>query len=356
MELNEIIDYLESIGYMGNSGLDYATAIILIVVLLGIIYIIKYTVLVFLKKQAEKTVNRFDDAAIVFIDDIKFCFLGYISLYAGMKILILPAIVDRIIDIILWIIVIYYAIKGIGDITDYFVQSNIEKRKEKEEQANTSLVRVLGRVIKLVVWIIAFLMLLSNFGINITSLVAGMGIAGIAIAFALQEVLGDIFASVSIYFDKPFQEGDFVILGTDMGVIKHIGIKSTRITALQGQEIVVSNRELTTTRINNYKRMQKRRIQFGFGIEYGTKTDKMKKINDIVKEVVDARKDTKLDRCHFKNFGDSSLNYEVVYYIDSSDYNKYMDAQQEINFGIKDRLEKIGVSMAFPTSTIHIVK
>ena len=199
-------------------------------------------------------------------------------------------------------------------------------------------------------------MVLSNLGYNVTTLVAGLGIGGLAIAFALQKVLEDIFSSVSIYFDKPFEIGDFIIVGEQMGVVKKIGIKSTRIQALQGEEIVISNRELTSVRIQNFKRMEKRRVAFSFGVLYSTSNAKLKKAIEMVKKIVEKAEHADLDRVHFKAFGSSSLDFEVVYYLKSRDYNVYMDTQQEINFAIKEAFEKEKIEFAYPTQTIHLAK
>ena len=187
-------------------------------------------------------------------------------------------------------------------------------------------------------------------------LIAGLGIGGLAVGLALQGILGDLFSAFTIYFDKPFEEGDFIIIGNDMGTIKHIGIKSTRIQALGGQELVISNSELTSTRVNNYKKMDTRRVVFGFGLEYKTSVAKLEKIKKIVEGVVKKEKHSTLDRVHFKGFGDSSLDFEVVYYVDSNDYNIYMDVQEKINLGIKGLIEKEGVSFAFPSRTVYTKK
>jgi small-conductance mechanosensitive channel len=200
------------------------------------------------------------------------------------------------------------------------------------------------------------LLILSNIGVNITSLIAGLGIGGLAIAFALQRILEDFFSSFSIYFDKPFEEGDFIIVGSDMGVVKHIGLKTTRLQTLQGQELVISNKELTDSRVNNYKKMKKRRIVFTFGVEYSTPVAKMKKINKIVEAIFKKIEGADLDRVHFKEFGDFSLNYEIVYYVKTGDYLEYMNIQQEINLTLKQQFEKENIEFAFPSQTIYMKK
>jgi small-conductance mechanosensitive channel len=205
-------------------------------------------------------------------------------------------------------------------------------------------------------WVFAALLILSNLGYDITALMAGLGIGGIAIALALQNVLEDIFSSLSIYFDKPFVVGDFIILGDDLGEVQKIGIKTTRIKHLQGQELVVSNKELTSTRIHNYGKMKKRRVVFDFGVVYDTPVKKLKKIPDIIKNVVESAGPTTFDRAHFKKFWESSLNFEVVYYITGSDYNAYMDIQESINLAIMEEFESMGVEFAYPTQTVYLNK
>ncbi len=215
---------------------------------------------------------------------------------------------------------------------------------------------MLGKIVRVLVWVIAGLLVMSNLGYNISTLLAGLGIGGLAIAFALQKIFEDIFASFSIFFDKPFQQGDYILIGADSGVVQHIGIKSTRIQTLQGEELIVSNTELTTARVHNYKRMEERRIVFNIGVEYGTNNAKMKQIPEIVKNAITKAKLAKFDRVHFNAFLDSALNFEIVYYMRSSDYTKYMDTQQEINLDIKQSFEKAKIEMAFPTQTVFVKK
>ena len=202
----------------------------------------------------------------------------------------------------------------------------------------------------------AFLFILSSIGYNVTTFVAGLGVDGIAVAFALRNILADVFASFSIYFDKPFQIGDFIEFDANKGHVTKVGIKSARICALQGHEIVVSNKQLTETIVNNYKKMDKRRILFNIGVTYDTKTEKLREIPDIIRYIIEKIQLTEIDRIHFSQFGDFSLIFEVVYYVLNDDYNIYMNIQQEINFAIKERFEESGIEMAYPTQTINISK
>ena len=199
-------------------------------------------------------------------------------------------------------------------------------------------------------------MFIQNLGYNVSGLLAGVGIGGIAIAFALQNVLADVFASITIYFDKPFKVGDYIVIGADSGTVKNIGIKSTRIQTLQGQELVVSNKELTEARIHNYKKMKTRRVVFEFGVEYDTPTKKMKKIPGMLDKIFKKVDGADMERVHFKSFGDSALLYEVVYYISTKEYKIYMDIQEEMNLELKQAFEKEKISMAYPTQTLYLKK
>jgi small-conductance mechanosensitive channel len=186
--------------------------------------------------------------------------------------------------------------------------------------------------------------------------VAGLGIGGIAVALAAQAILGDLFSYFVIFFDRPFEIGDFIIIGDFMGSIEHIGIKTTRIRSLGGEQLVFSNTDLTNSRIRNYKRMEKRRVVFKLGIVYQTTTSQVKEVPGIIKTAIENVQDTVFDRAHFATYGDFSLDFEVVYYVLSGDYNKYMDIQQDINFEIKEEFEKRGIEFAYPTQTLFLEK
>lgn len=345
--------FSDILNVMQNSiGGQYITALVVFAAIILALKLFKIYIINFLKKASKKTKTDVDDMVIEFIDSIKWPFYVYVSFYISAKLLLLPEILNKGLYYLLVFLIVLYAVKGLMKVIDYISEKEIKKRKEN----NISMIMVLANIAKFIIIIIAFLMVLSNLGVQITPLIAGLGVGGIAIALALQVVLSDLFSAFAIYFDKPFQEGDFIIVGTDMGVVKHIGIKTTRISTLQGQELVISNSELTSTRINNYKKMEKRRIAFNFGVEYSTNTAKLKKINPIIKDIFKKVNLADLDRVHFKEFGDSSLVYEVVYYLKTGDYNKYMDVQQEINFAIKEQFEKEKISMAFPSTTVYLKK
>ena len=212
---------------------------------------------------------------------------------------------------------------------------------------------ILGILLRVVVWVMMLLAILSNMGINITALVASLGVGGIAIALAIQTVLSDVFASLAIGFDKPFEHGDFIVFGDIAGSIEHIGLKTTRLRSLSGEQIVCSNTILLQQTIHNYKRMQQRRIVFRFGLSYGTPSAQVREVSDLVKSIIQGIELTRFDRAHFFAFEDSKLTFEVVYFVLDADYNKYMDIQQEINLQLMAALEQRDVRFAFPIRQVE---
>jgi small-conductance mechanosensitive channel len=338
-----------------NIGKDYLMAAASFIIFIIALVIFKSIIIHRLKKLAEKTKTEFDDLLIKCVNDIRWPFYVIISLVVSLKFVALPDFIQKAFDFIAIIFVTYYAVKFIQGIID-FGANKIKQKGQEEGKFDVHIIGILNKIIKGVLWAVAVIIILSNFGYDVSALAAGLGIGGLAIAFAMQNILSDVFASFSIYFDKPFRVGDFIIVGDDLGTVKHIGIKTTRIQTLQGQELVISNKELTETRVNNYKKMQRRRIAFTFGVEYSTKLKQLKKIPGIVRDIIGKIKLADLDRVHFKQFGDFSLNFEVIYYVNTSDYNKYMDTQQEINFALKEIFEKEGIVFAFPTQTIYLNK
>ena len=336
----------------GNRFQEYLLAFEIFIILIFILRIFKYIIIERLKNISAKTHTKYDDYAITLVDRVGWLFYVALSFYISIKFIQIPVFIETYLNFIFIVIFIYYAIIIIEIIMDYGVKKITIKRKEYDK----STIYFLSKFLKGLLWTVGFIFILSFAGYNVSTILAGLGIGGIAIAFALQNVLGDIFASFSIYFDKPFKIGDFIIIGNDLGTVKKIGIKTTRIESLWGQEIVIPNKDMTASRINNYKKMKKRRVQFGFGVIYETRLSKLKKINNIIRDIFAKIPMADLDRVHFKEYGDFSQNFEVVYYVNTGDYNKYMDIQQKVNFAIKEEFEKEGIEFAYPTQKVLIDK
>ena len=237
-------------------------------------------------------------------------------------------------------------------LTDWYAGKNTKRKVG----INNHILFLLKKVFQLVIYVIAFLAVLTVFRVDLSGVVVGLGVGGIAIALAVQNTLGDVFSAFSIYFDRPFEIGDFIVVGDYSGTVTNIGVRSTRIKLLQGEELVMSNKELATSCVRNFKKLEKRRVAFTIGVTYDTPLEKLKKIPQIIADIFNGVELAQLDRVHFTEFGDYSLRFEIVYYVKVADYNKYMDAQQNINYSIRDEFEKEKIQMAFPTQTLFINK
>ena len=247
-----------------NTPNQYMHAGITLAVTFFLLYLFKNYILHLIRKITKKTKTDLDDYAVEFIQEVHWPFYFVFSLFVAVQTIIVPSWIVKTINVALMILVVFYFAKGLNKVADYFSKKQVEKLPEEDREHEAHHVTLLSGIFKLIVWVTAGLLLLSNFGVNVTSLIAGLGVGGIAIAFALQNVLTDLFSAFTIYFDKPFKVGDLITLGTDRGTIKKIGLKSTRIQTLQGEELIVSNRELTSVRINNFKKITKRKIVFNF--------------------------------------------------------------------------------------------
>ncbi len=338
---------------LGNTVGDFVLALGAFFIFLVVFKVFQVVILNRLTALAKKTATDIDDTLIRIVRSIRPSFYIFIALYAALYFLALSDTARSILDALLIVWIVYQVVTAVQILIDYMVK---KKLGEEEDKAAENAVGILGLAAKVVLWTIALLLILSNLGINITSLVAGLGIGGLAVALALQNILSDLFSSFAIYFDKPFAPGDFIVVGDKVGVVEKIGIKTTRLRALQGEEIVISNQELTSAQVQNFKKMEERRVAFSFGVTYETPVALLKQIPALVESIVSAEKDVRFDRAHFNRFDDSALSYDIVYYVKSSEYMVYMDTQQAINLAILEQFEALGISMAYPTQTLYIQK
>ena len=338
---------------------DFAPHILAFVVFLALIVlfqIVQRIILSRLRAIANKTSTEIDNVLISAIEQIRPWVYNIVAIYVALQFYELPTVLGYIVTGAIFFALVWQAIEVLTTIIDYFTKRFVEKDEDGDgvidpDTVNAShLVTLIARII---LWSLGLLFVLSNLGIEITSLIAGLGIGGVAVAFAMQGILSDLFASFSIYFDKPFRIGDFIIIDGDAGVVEHIGIKSTRLRTLQGEEMVVSNNELTSARVHNFKKMSERRIVTTFGITYETPHDKVQSVPGIVKRLFQDLDGGRLDRIHFTSFGDSALIFELVYYVESSDYTMYLDIQQKFNFDLMSRFAEVGIDFAYPTQTIY---
>jgi small-conductance mechanosensitive channel len=320
-----------------------------------------YLVLAFARRLLLRRVER-SDAQVGWLNGLRQAltrtsslFLLVLAIYAGTSFVALPPAVDRAINSALVIaLFLQGALWASHIVVGWVAWYAASKAEQNRAIANAlQLIQLFARV---VVWSIAFLLILNNLGFDVTALVAGLGIGGIAIALAVQNVLSDLFASLSIVLDKPFVLGDFIIVGDMLGTVEYVGLKTTRVRSLSGEQLVFANSDLLNSRIRNFKRMYHRRVVFSFGVTYQTPYEKAARIGGIVREIVEAQKLTRFDRAHFQQFGDFALVYEVVYHVLDPDFNVHMDIQEAINLELMRRFQAEGIEFAYPTQTLFLEK
>ncbi|HZJ41662.1 MAG TPA: mechanosensitive ion channel domain-containing protein [Patescibacteria group bacterium] len=333
--------------FYGNTGEEYLVALVIAIASFGVLRIIGKIVTTRLKRLSDKTKTDIDDMLVEVVSKIKLIFYIIISLYIGLSFLALTNWLDMGVKLIFLLVIVFESIQALQRIIIFIVFRALKKGDDESQARST--VKILNIFVQIILWSLGALLILSNMGINVTSLIAGIGIGGIAIALALQSILSDVFASFSILIDKPFQVGDFIIVGSDMGVVQKIGIQTTRLKTLDGQMLIISNQELMSVRVENFYKVQKRRALFNLGVVYETSREQLEAIPKIIQDIVLQTKKTELDRCHFKSYGDFSLNFEVSIYINESDYNAYLDVLQVINLSIFSEFKEKGISFAYPT-------
>ena len=329
----------------GNSVAEYVDVLLYFVGVLIVLFILQKFIMAKITRLAEKTSTDIDDTVVEFIHSIKPRLYIILAFYFTLRTLNLNDIVQNILDVIVIIIIVFQVTRSIQIIIEFAAQKF--SGDEEDEQAKSA-AQLLSAITTIAVWIFAIILILSNVGVNVTSLIAGVGIGGIAIAFALKEILSDLFSSFSIYFDKPFKVGDVIKVGEDIGEVQKVGIKTTRIKSRTGEELVVSNKDLTSSRVHNYKRMEHRNVRFEFIVEFDTPSEKLRLIPKQIEELLIHIDGTELVRVHLKEFGEWGLVYEVYHRIGSRDFTLYRDIQQEINFKIMEMLGEMSIDIAVP--------
>lgn len=337
--------------YWGNTVQEYLIALGIIVLGIIMLAIIKGIALKRFHRFAQKTETDADDFILGLIRKgiLPLCYA--LIVYFGLKYLNLNKGLNNVIHVALVVIFVFYVVRILGTIIEFLLDKYLQK--EGKAKTNNALNGVMI-IVRIMLFTFGIIFLLDNLGYNVVTILTGLGIGGIAVALAAQNILGDIFAYFSILFDRPFEIGDFLIVGDKLGTVEHIGIKTTRINSLWGEQLVYSNKNLTDSWIHNYSRMEKRRAVFGFNIPYDTPVDKVEAIPGIVKEIITSQNNVTFDRAHFASFKESYLYFEAVYYSMSPDYTAYMNLQQAINLAIMRAFEKMDVSFAFPSRTVWL--
>ncbi len=356
----QILDFLQSWQFLEISLLKWGIFIGLALLFSSLIRLALGVIQSRLKSHATQTDTSFDDYALRIVERIR-----PISVIAAGVLLSVSVVplrpadqidfgtvekVIRSIGLIVLFLQVGWCAMGLLDVA---LRQGFRFARLNESSAQTAY--GVARFFALVaLWSSLALTILAVIGIEVTPLLASLGIGGIAVAFAFQQILADIFCSVAIVLDRPFEVGDFIITGDEMGTIEHIGIKTTRVRALSGEQIVMPNSDLIGSRIHNYKRMEERRVLFGFGVVYSTPTQTLSEIPQLVESIITERDQTRFDRAHFKGFGDSSLDFEVVYYVTDPSYNVFMDIQQAINLALFRAFEARRIVFAYPSQSVYL--
>jgi len=346
--MKEIIDYQ----FLGNTVLEYLLMFSGLVVTFAILRITKRRLLNLMKKISIRTSTHIDDLIVDASEKFLIPYFYLLINYNIITTLKLSSQVEKILHAGLLFATIYYAVKLVNFVIYRSLILFMEQKKESPERIKQ--LDGMIAVLKVITWATGLMLLVDNLGYNITTIIAGLGVGGIAIALAAQNIIGDLFSYLVIFFDKPFEVGDFIIVGNNSGVVEKIGIKTSHVRSLDGQQLIMPNSEMAKSVIQNYKRLERRRITFAIGVVYYTPAYKLRNIPLLVKKIITKCEHATYDRAHFKLFGDFSINYEIVYYVESADYLLFMDLHHEICMNIFEQFEKEGIEFAFPTQTLFL--
>lgn len=338
--------------FFGNMVITYLTALGIFITGLLVVTIFRYIILKRLKKLAAGTSTKIDDFIISGIEKTAIPLFYFASLYAALRVITFTQKISQGIHLAAIFFVTYFLIRIIIAILKYSLQAYLRSKEEADSRQ-----KQLNGIITLfsfLIWGVGLIFLLDNLGFKVSAVIAGLGVGGIAIALAAQTILGDLFNYFVIFFDRPFEIGDTIMVDDKIGAVEYIGIKTTRIRSLSGEQIVFSNSNLTSSRVHNFKRMERRRVVFKFNVDYSTVNEEIKNIPIFLKRIISEYSEAVFDRSHFASYGESGLVFETVYYINTPDYNRYMDIQQEINLKIHKEFEDRGIKFAFPVRNLNV--
>lgn len=310
-----------------------------------VVQLFRYLVVKRLKVLAGHTTTGVDDFLIEVIRTSLVPALYFVAAYAGMKYLQLPEKVYNTAHTVLLVMFTFFVLRIITSAMKFFVFSYLDKKEDseiKKKQANGILV-----IVNVIVWILGFVFLLDNMGRDVTALIAGLGVGGIAIALAAQAILGDLFSYFVIYFDRPFEIGDSIALDDKSGTVEYIGLKTTRIRTLTGDQLIVSNTNLTNSRVHNYKKMIERGVTFRLTVTYQTTNEQLEAIPGYIQAIIEGIDGLRFSRAHFSSISASGLDFDTLYYVQSQDYREYMDKQEQLYRALVKKFREEGIEFSY---------
>ncbi|CAN1211816.1 Mechanosensitive ion channel family protein [Tumidithrix helvetica PCC 7403] len=344
VQQNSLAEILQQ-EFLHNTVQNYLIA--LGTLLLGIVAIRLFEAIALprLKRWAVALEIKTGEAVITFVEKSALPIFYGGLIYLSLKGLLLHPTINRLLDIFGVSLFTFLAIRISNILLENAVRYYwLKRRGEKIQDEGFSL---LFPSVRVVVWTIGVIFFLENIGLNLSAVVASLGIGGVAIALASKGVLQDLFSYYSILLDRPFEIGDLIVVGEFSGTVESVGIKTTRIKSVSGEQLIFSNTDLTSSRLKNFKRMERRRAAFVVRVSYSTELDKLREIPTIVKNIIEAIEHTSFDRAHFSSYGEFSLNFDVVYYVLSNDYKRYMDIQEQINLAIHIEFNQRDIEFAY---------
>lgn len=344
-------DFLNQV-YWGNTVLAYLIAAGSILLTWVVLRLVKGWLIRLLKKLTEKTETNLDDVLIKVVEKFIIPYVYLAINYSIINQLTLSPRAAKIISVAMLFISTWYAIRLVNFLLHGAVLAYMKQKNEPPERAKQ--LNGILLVVKAVIWVFGIVLLIDNLGYNVTTIIAGLGVGGIAVALAAQNILGDLFSYLVIFFDKPFEVGDFITSNGNSGTVEKIGIKTSHVRSPDGQQLVMPNAEMVKSVIHNYKRLERRRVVFSIGVVYSTPATQLRHIPTLVREIISAQKQASFDRAHFKSFGDSSLNFEIVYFIEGADFLLYMDTHHAICLRLFEVFEQEKIEFAYPTQTLYV--
>tara|TARA_B110000116_G_scaffold43141_1_gene35600 strand:+ start:4806 stop:5849 length:1044 start_codon:yes stop_codon:yes gene_type:complete len=339
--------------WVNNRTLDWTVAALLVLSVIGVLKLLISTIATRMALSSKKTETKLDDLILRCLENVKTISIVFFGFYLGALNLNLPTVVDEFLQKGLILVFLLQGALWANTVVNHILTDWAREKYSGDSTISTALGSI-GFLVRGAVWAMFLMLALDNVGLDVGPLIASLGIGGVALALALQNVLGDLFASFSIVFDKPFVVGDFIETGGFEGRVQHVGLKTTRLEALSGEQLIVSNSDLLSSRIRNFEKRAKRRISFILRVVYDTPSEKLEKIPGILREIIKKQKVAQFDRAFLTKLGTHGINFEAVYFIEAPDLSSFGTVNHDINMGIIEKFGLEGIEFAVTSKTINV--